>query len=171
MPKTNEKKYIKWHDTFKCKCRLDASACNNKERWNNDKCRDECKKWIGKGICNKEFICNPSNCECEYDKSCDVGKYLDCENCKCRTRLTDKLVEECSENELIYNNTLNDHKKVCNSCERSSCTIYIVSLSVFLTMNIGIGTVFIYFHRYSKNEVITNINHSTEKSIYWMQIH
>ena len=171
MPKTNEKRYIKWHDTFKCKCRLDASACNNKERWNNDKCRDECKKWIGKGICNKEFICNPSNCECEYDKSCDVGKYLDCENCKCRTRLTDKLVEECSENELIYNNTLNDHKKVCNSCERSSCTIYIVSLSVFLTMNIGIGTVFIYFHRYSKNEVIANINHSTEKTIYWMQIH
>ena len=129
------------------------------------------KKWIGKGICNKKFICNPSNCECEYDKSCDVGKYLDYENCKCRARLTDKLVEESSENELIYNNTLNDHKKVCNTCERSSCTIYIASLSVFLTMNIEVGTVFIYFHRYSKNEVITNINHSTEKTIYWMQIH
>ena len=28
-------------------------------------------------------------------KSCDVGEYLDYENCKCRKRLVDKLVEEC----------------------------------------------------------------------------
>ena len=166
MPRTNEARYIKWHETCKCKCRLDASVCNNKQRWNNVKCRGEYKEWIRKGICNKGFFCNPSNCECEYDKSCDVGKYLDYENCKCRTRLTDKLVEECSENGLTYNNTLNDHKKVCNSCERSPCTIHIVFLSVFLTMNIGIGTVFIYFHRYSKNEVIPNISYSTKKTIY-----
>ena len=24
------------------------------------------------------------NCQCECDKSCDVGKYLDYENCKCK---------------------------------------------------------------------------------------
>ena len=27
---------------------------------------------------------NSSNCDCECDKSCDVGEYLDYENCKCR---------------------------------------------------------------------------------------
>ena len=31
------------------------------------------------------------------DKSCDVGEYLDYENCKCRKKLIDKLVEVCSE--------------------------------------------------------------------------
>ena len=41
---------------------------------------------------------NPSNCVCECNKSYDVGEYLDYENCKCRKRLIDKLVEECSEN-------------------------------------------------------------------------
>ena len=30
MSKTNETKHIKWHETCKCKCRLDASVCNNK---------------------------------------------------------------------------------------------------------------------------------------------
>ena len=35
--------------------------------------------------------------ECECDKSCDAGEYLDYENCKCRKRLVDKLVDECSE--------------------------------------------------------------------------
>ena len=46
----------------------------------------------------KRFIWNPSNCECECDKSCDVGEYLDHENCKLRKRLVDKLVEESNEN-------------------------------------------------------------------------
>ena len=39
---------------------------------------------IDKGVCNKGYIWNPSNCECEYDKSYGVGKYLDYENCKSR---------------------------------------------------------------------------------------
>ena len=88
---------------------------NNKQRQNNDKCRCECKELIDNGRCDKEFIWNPSNCECECDKLCDVGEYLDYKNCKCRKRLIDKLVEECSENidgnKMIYNSTLNDYKK------------------------------------------------------------
>ena len=38
MSRTNEIRHIKWHETCKCKYRLDASVCNNKQRWNNDKC-------------------------------------------------------------------------------------------------------------------------------------
>ena len=43
MSRTNETRDIEWHETCKCKFRLDASVCNNKQRWNNDKCRCECK--------------------------------------------------------------------------------------------------------------------------------
>ena len=43
MSRTNETRHIEWYETCKCKCRLDASVCNNKQRWNNDKCRCECK--------------------------------------------------------------------------------------------------------------------------------
>ena len=80
---------------FKCKCRLDASVC--KERWNDDKCRCECKELTDKGVCDKGYIWNPSNCECECDKSCHVGEYLDYKNCKHRKKLVNKLVEECNE--------------------------------------------------------------------------
>ena len=73
MSRTNETRHIEWHKTCKCKCRLDASVCNNKQRWNEGKCRCECKELIDKGTCDKGFIWNPSNCECECDKSCDVG--------------------------------------------------------------------------------------------------
>ena len=30
MLRTNEARHIKWHETCKCKCKLDASICNNK---------------------------------------------------------------------------------------------------------------------------------------------
>ena len=56
ISRPNETRYIKWHETCKCKCRLDASICNNKQRWNEDKCRCECTELIDKGICDKEFI-------------------------------------------------------------------------------------------------------------------
>ena len=38
MSRTNETRHIKWHETCKCICRLDAIVCNNKQRWNEDKC-------------------------------------------------------------------------------------------------------------------------------------
>ena len=39
MPRTKERKHIKSHETYKCKCRLDTNVSNNKQRWNKDKCR------------------------------------------------------------------------------------------------------------------------------------
>ena len=98
MPRTNKTRHVEWYETCKCKCRLDANVCNNKQRWNEDKCRCECEELIDKGVyVIKDFFWNPSNCECEFDKSCDIGKYLDYSNCKCRKKLFDKLVEECTE--------------------------------------------------------------------------
>ena len=59
ISRTNETRHIKWHET--CKCKLDASVCNNKQRWNDDKCRCECKELIDKGVCDKGCAWNPSN--------------------------------------------------------------------------------------------------------------
>ena len=84
LSRTNETRHIEWHKTCKYKCRLDESVCNNKQRWNEDKCRCECKEFIDKGMCDKGFIWNPSYCECECDKSCDIGESLDYKNYKYR---------------------------------------------------------------------------------------
>ena len=47
-------------------------------------------------MCDKEFICNPSNCEYECYKSCDFSEYLDYKNCECKKSLVDKLLERSS---------------------------------------------------------------------------
>ena len=97
MSRTNETGFIEWHETCKCKCRLDAIVCDDKQRWKKNKCICECKELIDKGVCDKGFIWNPSNCGFECNKACDIGEYLDHENCKCRKKLVDKLVDECTE--------------------------------------------------------------------------
>ena len=92
-------------------------------------------------------------------------------NCKCRKRLVDKLVDECSENsdemelhqnKMIYNSTLNDYEKICSSCERSSCTIYIVIFVIFFIISVSISSVFIYFHWHLKKYIYI------EKTISWI---
>ena len=80
MSRANETRHIKWYETCKCKCRLDARVCNNKQCWNEDNCVCECKELIDKGVCDKGFIRNPSNWDYECDKSCDIGEYLDYSN-------------------------------------------------------------------------------------------
>ena len=97
MSRTNETRQIEQHKKYKCERRLDASVCDNKQRWNDDKCRCECKELIDKGVCNKGSIWNPSNCECECVKSCDICEYLHYEHCKCRKKLIDKSVKNIQE--------------------------------------------------------------------------
>ena len=75
-------------------------------------------------MCDKGFIWDPSNCECECDKSCDIGGYLYYKNGKCRNSIVNKLVEECTkivDENNIYNEPLNtvssnDSLSDCVSC-------------------------------------------------------
>ena len=141
MSRTNETRHIEQHETCKCKCRLDANLCNNKQIWNDVKCRFECNEQIDEGLCDEGFIWNLSNCECECDKSCDVGEYLDYENFKCRKKLVDKLTEECTENtDEVKIASENEHK-----IKRCSCILYIVLFSIIFAISIGIGAYFIYY--------------------------
>ena len=110
MSWSNQANQIKWHESCKCEGRLNSIVCNNKQRWNEDKCRCECKELVEKQECDKGFIWNPSNCNSEWDKSFNISEYLDYKNCKCRKRVAYSLVEECEENadknEIIHNETL-----------------------------------------------------------------
>ena len=55
MPRINETRHVSWHETCTCKFTLDSKVCNNRQRWNNDKCICECKELIDKGKCDDGF--------------------------------------------------------------------------------------------------------------------
>ena len=154
MSTTNETRHIKWHETWKCKRRLDASVCNNKKRWNDDKYRCECKELIDKGVYDRGYPWNPSNCECECDKSCDVGEYLDYESCKCKKWLVDKLVKRVSAEECAENT---DEAKIAEITSKElhsfehgikcvcSYTICVALAVIVLTISIVIESLFCLF--------------------------
>ena len=66
-------------------------------------------------MCEKGFVSNPSNCECKFAKSCNVGEYLDYENCNSKKKLVNKLVEERAETEDEVKIT-SENKNKFNSC-------------------------------------------------------
>ena len=86
--------------------------------------------------------------------------YLDYENCKCRKRLIDKLVDECDEN--INEVEITQAKNEC-----SSSTLYIVLLSIFFIISIGISIYFAYFYYYLKKyNAHAMLDTRTETPIY-----
>ena len=52
MSRTNETR----RETCICECKFWANACNNKQRWNKDKCRCECKELIDKECVIKDLF-------------------------------------------------------------------------------------------------------------------
>ena len=101
MTITNETRSIKCHETCKCICRLNKIICNNKQRWNKDKYRCECKELIDKG-----FIWNPSNCGCECANACNTVNIQVIQIVSVKKEI-DPLIEECTENDDDETNMVN----------------------------------------------------------------
>ena len=93
-------------------------------------------------MCDKRFIWNPSNCECECVKACDIGEYLDYENCKYRKKLVDECTETVKKVKLAKI-TLAENE---SGNKYSSCTVYIVLMIVVFTIATGITTYFVYYN-------------------------
>ena len=124
---------------------------------------DYVSSWKSKGLSNENIsdpsapnnFLNPSNCECEYDKACDIGEYLDYENCKWRKKVVEKLVDECTETveEVKLAKITLAENEISYKC--SSCTVYTVLFWLFFTINVGgIGVYFVYFHWYLKKMLL-----------------
>ena len=112
---------------------------------------------IDKGVRNKGFIWNPSNCECECDKSCNIGEYLDYSSCKCRKKLIDPLTEECTENinktSLVKKN-LDENKDRCNyyAIYKALFWTFFVFFLISIGISIGIGIYSVYRNYVNQNK-------------------
>ena len=91
---------------------------------------------------DKGYIWNFSHCECEYDKSCDIGEYLDYDSCKCR--LIDRLVDECTETVEEVKPAIITFAENENSYKCSFCVMYTLLFWIFFTINIGVIDAFLF---------------------------
>ena len=87
------------HESCQCKCGLNESVCNSKQKWDHDECRCECNELDDWGSFKDDYIWCLSMCNCECNKARESNEYLDIENCFCKKRLSGILVLAC-ENEI-----------------------------------------------------------------------
>ena len=143
LARINETRKV-WHETCKCVCRLTSAVCNDRQEWNENKCRCECKEdLINKLVCDKGYMWNPSTCSCKCDRYCKISQYLDYKNCVCIKKIIDDLIEQCTSivEMDIKNNTLSKKNN------ESSSNIYFILFIVFLVLFILFLVGFIYYWR------------------------
>ena len=56
MSGVNETKFLVWHESCECKCRLNESLCNSKQKWNHDECWCECKELDDWSSCKDDYL-------------------------------------------------------------------------------------------------------------------
>ena len=118
-------------------------------------------------IPNKGFIWNPSNFECEFDKSCNIGQYLDYSDCKCKKKLIDPLIEECTENndetKLVYITLAENKNSYSNSCK-----VCIVFMTAVFTIFTGITIYFVYYNwSLIKNNIFCTKFNTHKETLIW----
>ena len=127
ISRKNVLRNLSFHKSFKCSCLLDEKVCNNKQKWNKEKCR----------------------CECLEIKERENGSFWNVVNCRCEFKKVAKLIveeEECDieTDDIVQNKTITLIKKNWKPFVASS--ILFVCVSVILT---GIMT---YFYCKSRNK-------------------
>ena len=70
---------VSFHKSCKCHCLLYEKVCNNKQKWNKEKCRSECLEIKD---CDVGFSWNVVNCRCEFKKA---AKLITTEECDVET--------------------------------------------------------------------------------------
>ena len=93
---------------------------------------------------------------------------IDYENCKCRKKLVDQIIDECTETieeVKLANITLAENENSYYKC--SSCKVYIVFMIVVFTIFTGITIYFVYYNWYLiKNVFCIKFNTCKETNIW-----
>ena len=146
----DETKFVVQHESRECKCRLNESVCNSKQKWNHVDCQYQCKELDDWGSCKNGYIWHFSTCDCECNKVCQIDKHWDIRNCSCKTRLIGKLVLQ-RENEILNTTeTLVDDEKVV--CTKGNCLTHAISLVLILLLLLSVTFVILnidqtfYYH-------------------------
>ena len=128
ISRENVFKNVTFHKSCKCDCLLHEKVCNNKQKWNKNKCR----------------------CECLEIKDCGNNSFWNVVNCRCKFKKAAALIaaEECDveTNDIIQNKTISIIKKIEN------CKPFVASSILFVSVSIILSGIMIYFCIKSRNK-------------------
>ena len=109
-----------------------------------------------------------NTCECQCDKWCKQGHYVDHKNCVCKNKLIGRVIEECTSviNETMINNNKDN---VTNNTYLILFLVFLIGFIVFLIGFIVFLIGFIYYCRrsnFDRKKLRDFIYPKVETSIY-----
>ena len=119
---------------------------------------------VSKLVCDKGYMWNPSTCACECDKYCEVGQYLDYNNCLRRKKLIDDLIEQCTSTvdiEIkngtdIFTSSAATKNIVAPVNSDNSTNIYLFLFVAVLIVAVLVAGGFIYYYRKNNTTKLDN---------------
>ena len=103
---------------------------------------------------------NPSTCECQCDKWCKSGQYVDHKNCICKNKLIGRVIEECTS--VINETMINNKDNITNNTYLILFIVFLIGFIVFLIR-------FIYYYcrnNANKRKLRDSIYPKIKTSIY-----
>ena len=130
ISRKNVLRNVSFHKSCKCGCLLDEKTCNNKQKWNRNKCRCEC---LEIKECGNNYSWNVINCRCEFKKA--VALIVE-EECNVET------------GEKIENKRVTLIKKI------KKCKPFVASSILFVCVSVITTGSMIYFCLKSRNNSV-----------------
>ena len=143
MSGVNERRFLVQRESCACKCRLNESVFNLKEKRNHNECRCESKELNDWSSNKDDYMWNPSACDCECKKACKIDEYRDIRNSSCEKCLIGKLVLECEDEMLNTIETSLDDKK---ETRKNNCLIYTISLVISCLLLLALFCIGCYYY-------------------------
>ena len=107
---------------------------------------------------------NPSTCPCECEKYCEIGQYLGYNNCVCRKKLIDDLIEQCmsivdieiKNRTHIFTSSTATKNIVTPVNSDNSANIYLFLFVAVLIVAVLVASGFIYYYRKNNTTKLDN---------------
>ena len=107
---------------------------------------------------------NPSTCPCECEKYCEIGQYLGYNNCVCRKKLIDDLIEQCmsivdieiKNRTDIFTSSTATKNIVTPVNSDNSANIYLFLFVAVLIVAVLVASGFIYYYRKNNTTKLDN---------------
>ena len=91
MSGVSESRFLVQNESCHCKCGINESVYNSKQKWNHNKYRCKCNELDDWGSCENAYMWNHRMYDCKCNKACKIEEYLGTKNCSCEKRLVGKL--------------------------------------------------------------------------------
>ena len=70
----NETGFLVQRESCECKCGLNESISNSKQKWNPYECQCDCEELDDRGSYEDYYMGNPSAGDCECNKACKIDE-------------------------------------------------------------------------------------------------